>query len=107
MQGVALWIAIHDANPSNGTLQLIQGMHHQNLKHERDPLSDHHIRCHPPDAHPLTVELKAGGAIFFCYGVPHQTGANLSDQPRAGLVFHSIHEDSISEQVHHFPNLCR
>ena len=107
LKGIALWIAIHDANASNGTLQIIPSLHHQSLEHERDASSDHHIRCYPPEEQTLTVELNAGGVIFFCYGVPHQTGPNGSDHLRAGLAYHFIHEDFISEKVHQFPNFCR
>jgi len=107
MKGIALWIAIHDANASNGTIEIIPGLHHQTLEHERDSSSDHHIRCYPHDEKSLTVELNAGGVIFFCYGIPHKTGPNRSEHPRAGLAYHFIHEDFISEKVHQFPNYCR
>ena len=88
-------------------MQLIPGLHEQKFEHRRDPYSDHHIRCNPPEEQALTIKIKAGGVIFFCYGVPHQTGPNLSERSRAGLAYHYIHQDCITEQVHRFPNRCR
>ena len=88
-------------------MQLIPGLHLQKFEHQRDPFSDHHIRCNPPEEQALTIEIKAGGVIFFYYGVPHQTGPNLSERSRAGLAYHYIHQDCITEQVHRFPNRCR
>ena len=107
LKGLAAWIAIDDANSRNGAMQLIPGLHLQKFEHRRDPFSDHHIRCNPPEEQALTIEIKAGGVIFFCYGVPHQTGPNLSERLRAGLAYHYIHQDCITEQVHRFPNRCR
>ena len=107
LKGLAAWIAIDDANSRNGAMQLIPGLHLQKFEHRRDPFSDHHIRCNPPEEQALTIEIKAGGVIFFCYGVPHQTGPNLSERSRAGLAYHYIHQDCITEQVHRFPNRCR
>mgnify|MGYP001160943784 CR=1 FL=1 len=107
LKGVALWIAINDANLENGALKLIPGMHMKLLYHERDPNSDHHIRCFPQEDNAIAVELKAGGVIFFCYGVPHCTGANISNKDRAGLAYHYIHEDFFTKKVNCYPNYCR
>ena len=107
LKGVALWIAINDANLENGAMKLIPGMHMKLLYHERDPNSDHHIRCFPQEEKAVAIELKAGGAIFFCYGVPHCTGANVSNKDRAGVAYHYIHEDFITDQVNCYPNYCR
>ncbi|MEE2658236.1 MAG: phytanoyl-CoA dioxygenase family protein [Candidatus Latescibacterota bacterium] len=94
LRGTAMWVAIHDAHVGNGTLQLLPGSHRHSFPHERDPYSDHHITFTPPDdAEPISVEVKAGGAAFFCYGTAHCTGDNPSDKSRAGVAFHFLHGD--------------
>jgi phytanoyl-CoA hydroxylase len=91
LKGTALWTAVHDATVENGTLRVIPKKFAEALPHERDPDSDHHIRCYPDESQAIPVELKAGGAIFFAYGTPHATGANQTDHERAGVALHFIH----------------
>lgn len=91
LKGTAMWVAVHDATIANGTLRVIPGSHREQYEHERDPHSDHHIRCHPPEERAQSVEVAAGGAVFFCYGVAHSTGDNDTDQDRAGMAFHFLH----------------
>lgn len=86
--GTAMWIAVHDANIANGTLEVIPDFFEKLLDHSRDPNSDHHIRCYPPEELAVPVELPAGGVIFFSYGTPHCTRANLTERDRAGAAFH-------------------
>ncbi|MDA1191789.1 MAG: phytanoyl-CoA dioxygenase family protein, partial [Candidatus Poribacteria bacterium] len=93
LKGTAMWVAMHDATVENGTLHVIPGSHREPYEHYRDPFSDHHIRCDPPEERAVPVELKAGGVIFFCYGVAHCTLDNKSDGDRAGIALHFIHTD--------------
>ena len=89
MVGTAMWIAIHDATVANGTIRFIPRAFDCLMPHHRDPDSDHHTRCHPPDEdEAVAVELEAGGAVFFCFGTPHSTTANNTDRERAGLAYH-------------------
>ena len=90
LKGTAMWTAVHDAHVGNGTLTLIPGSFHTTYEHRRDPDSDHHIRCWPPEARALPIELPAGGVVFFCYGIPHRTGGNPTAWERAGVAFHFI-----------------
>ena len=96
LHGTAMWIAIHDATIDNGTLQLIPDVFTKILNHERDPYSDHHIRCYPSQqllATALPIEVKAGSAVFFCYGTPHCTGDNQTNRERAGVAYHFLQVD--------------
>ena len=63
------------------------------FEHRRDPYSDHHIRCYPPEERAVHLELPAGGVVFFCYGTPHATGPNTTDHERAGAAFHFLRAD--------------
>ncbi|MBZ0292406.1 MAG: phytanoyl-CoA dioxygenase family protein [Anaerolineae bacterium] len=93
LKGTALWTAVHDATVENGTMHLIPGSFREAYEHTRDPESDHHIRCYPPEDEMVAVELPAGGVVFFAYGVAHCTKANNTDKERAGIAFHFINAD--------------
>lgn len=99
LKGTAMWVAVHDATIDNGTLRVIPGSHQQAYDHERDPDSDHHIRCQPPEEQAVSVEIEAGGVVFFCYGVAHSTGDNSTDRDRAGLAFHFLHESCANDDL--------
>ena len=94
MQGTALWIAVHDATIANGTMEVIPDVFLEKLEHSRDGGSDHHIRCYPDEAKAKPIEIKAGGALFFCYGTPHCTRGNGTDRDRAGAAFHFLRTDA-------------
>ena len=89
-EGTGLWIALHDANESNGTMRVIPKSHLTEPVHERDLSSDHHVTCaadiDPSQAVPVNV--PAGGVVFFNFGVAHCTGDNTTEQERAGAAFH-------------------
>ena len=98
LRGTALWTAVHDATIENGTMRIIPGGFREQLEHTRDPESDHHIRCFPDERKAKFIELPAGGALFFAYGVPHATGANTTDKERAGVALHFINAN-VSQQA--------
>lgn len=54
------WTAVHGATIANGTLRVIPTMLYEELPHERDPQSDHHIRCFPDESKAIPVEIPAG-----------------------------------------------
>ena len=97
-KGTALWVALHDATVENGTLYVIPGSHSTPFDHDRDPNSDHHIRCEVPEEKAVPIELPAGGVAFFDYGTAHSTRANDTDHERAGLALHFLRTDFIPEQ---------
>ncbi len=96
--GTALWTAVHDATAANGTMRVIPAAYHEALPHSRDPESNHHVRCFPDESKAITVELKAGGALFFLYGTPHATGGNTTDKERAGVALHFFNDAAVSER---------
>jgi ectoine hydroxylase-related dioxygenase (phytanoyl-CoA dioxygenase family) len=93
LKGTAMWTAVHDATVANGTIHVIPGSFRQVYEHSRDPYSDHHIRCYPPEDEAVAVELPAGGVVFFAYGTAHATRANNTPKERAGIAFHFINAD--------------
>lgn len=98
-KGVGLWIALHDATLANGTMNMIPGVYQQTFAHERDPGSDHHITFKPDESKAVPIEIAAGGAIFFNYGVPHCTHGNSTDKERAGLAYHFLRTDYIPDRI--------
>ncbi len=101
MKGVALWTAVHAATIANGTMNVIPDSAHEVLEHSRDPYSDHHIRCYPDESRAIPIELPAGGALFFAYGVPHCTRANNTDHERAGMAMHFLRADYAQSELIH------
>jgi len=93
LKGTAMWIAVDDATIANGTMRLIPGVFKTLYEHDRDPESNHHIRCYPPEELSVPVELEAGGVAFFCYGTPHATFANNTLKDRAGVAYHFLNVD--------------
>ncbi len=97
--GTALWTAVHEATAANGTMRVIPGSFRTEYEHSRDPDSDHHIRCYPPEEEAVLIELPAGGALFFAYGVAHATGANTTEKERAGMALHFLNE-AVAGEAH-------
>ena len=98
-KGVAMWVAVHDATVANGTLHVVPGSFREQYDHHRDPYSDHHIHCRPPEERAVAVEVPAGGAAFFCYGCAHCTRDNTTDRERAGIAFHFLNADFASPDL--------
>lgn len=99
--GTAMWLAVDDATRDNGSLQVIPGSHRTAYEHARDPFSDHHIRCHPPEGSARTLEVAAGGAAFFCYGTAHCTGDNRTERDRTGMAFHFLRGQHATDDLVH------
>ncbi len=99
LKGTAMWTAVHDATVANGTIHVIPGSFRTAYEHSRDPYSDHHIRCYPPEDEAVALELPAGGVAFFAYGVAHCTLANTTDRERAGVALHFINGEEDGEAL--------
>ena len=110
-QGTAIWTAVHDAHRANGTMRLIPQAFHEALEHTRDGESDHHFRCFPDESKAVTIELPAGGALFFNYGTPHATGANTTPDERAGIALHFLtkrarEQSKFGSELRAYPVVC-
>jgi len=95
LRGTALWTAVHDATLANGTIHVVPGSFRQEYEHSRDPDSDHHIRCYPPEDQAVAVELPAGGVVLFAYGTAHCTRGNTTAKERAGVALHFLNADQM------------
>jgi len=100
-RGVGMWVALHDATRTNGTMHVIPHSHHRLEPHVRDPHSDHHIHVRDvPEERAVPIELPAGGVLFFNWGILHSTKANRTAQARAGLALHFRNGDYINEDFY-------
>jgi hypothetical protein len=99
LKGVAMWIAIHDANQDNGALKVIPCQFNIAHPHQRDPDSNHHIRMQADEDAAVHCELAAGGVVFFCFGTPHATGPNNTDMPRCGAGIHFLNADHLPDHL--------
>ncbi len=91
-RGTGLWIAIHDATLENGTMHVVSGSHREPQRHRRDERSTMLIHAEVDEARAVPVELQAGDALCFNFGVLHCTKRNRSRHARAGLALHFAQE---------------
>ena len=90
MAGVAMWIAVDDATEENGALRIVPKVFRHSFAHESDPKSDHHIRTAVQEDDAVVCTMSAGSVAFFCFGTPHATGDNSTDQARTGVGVHFV-----------------
>ena len=84
-KGTGMWVALHEAHVANGTMHVLPRAFRKLHDHERDGGSDQHIRCVVDETQAIAIEMPAGGALFFNYGVPHCTKANTTDKVRISV----------------------
>ena len=96
------WIAVTDATLENGCLGFMPGSHQWGqLRHEEAPNPDsmlshsHFVAEELDESKAVHVELEAGEALFFHYGVVHGSAPNYSDDRRMALFFDYVRPDSV------------
>lgn len=78
-----MWIALTDATPENGALQVLPGEHRKGLiLHDARASGDLDLSDHCDISAAVTLELKAGEAVIFSGLLPHGTGPNKTSSPR-------------------------
>ena len=93
--GFGMWIAVDAATVANGTMWIIPGSDTESFDHDRDPHSDHHIRCYPNEDRAIPIEVAPGGVLLFNFGIAHCTRANNTARDRAGLAYHFTRSDNL------------
>ena len=96
------WYAISDATKSNGCLRVIPGSHqwgqleHLEARDADSMLSHgHHVSESLDESSAVEIELEAGEAVLFHYGVVHGSAPNCSSDRRMGLFFDYVATDSV------------
>lgn len=85
---IGAWIALDEATPDNGCMQVVPGTH------RAGPVAHFHLRdCQIPDdrvalARKVMVPLRPGGCLLFSGLLHHGTEDNHSAQRRRALQYH-------------------
>ncbi|MCG8589759.1 MAG: phytanoyl-CoA dioxygenase family protein [Proteobacteria bacterium] len=84
-QYLTCWIALTDADESNGCPWVVPGVHrHGTLRHELTDLGWVCSHTEPRKARPVPV--RAGSIVVFSSLTPHATGANQSETVRKAYI---------------------
>jgi chlorinating enzyme len=88
--GLAVWLAIDDANVANGCLEVIPGSHRDLLpsipRSKKGEFDSHIDMSHVAGRKPVPIELRAGEFLLFWNKILHHSAPNLSPQRRLGLA---------------------
>mmetsp|Transcript_74282 Transcript_74282/g.123988 ORF Transcript_74282/g.123988 Transcript_74282/m.123988 type:complete len:255 (+) Transcript_74282:46-810(+) len=110
----SIWIAIDDAEVSNGCLRVVPGTHLRSFEHQQVHASegfDYRLDGESFEAEALSVPLKAGSAIFFHDRLVHASHANTNGCDRFCMIptYRSAEEPDDSpiwpDGAHHFSAL--
>lgn len=87
------WIALHDSNQSNGTLEIVPNSFYDSklALPFRQPTAEEESEAE-------VIEMPAGGVAFFNFGMLHCTRDNHSAAPRAAAVYHFINGSNLPEE---------
>jgi ectoine hydroxylase-related dioxygenase (phytanoyl-CoA dioxygenase family) len=90
-QMMSVMVAITNANPENGCLQVIKGSHKMGrVEHgfsgEQVGASQRYVDLSLKTMELVYVELNAGDVLFFHSNILHRSEANLSDKPRWSMI---------------------
>ena len=91
---LGVWIALDEATPENGCMQVVEGGHRQGPRvhfMRRDwQICDSEVARLPR----VAIPMGAGGCLLFDALLPHGTPANRTDQQRWAVQYHYVSYDS-------------
>ena len=91
---LGVWIALDEATPENGCMQVVEGGHRQGPRvhfMRRDwQICDSEMARLPR----VAIPMGAGGCLLFDALLPHGTPANRTDQQRWAVQYHYVSSDS-------------
>lgn len=78
------WVAITDATPGNGCVEVVPGAHRDGtLVHRDTPIG---FECWGDEAAAVPVPVRAGSVVVFSSLTPHRTGRNRTDAVRKAYI---------------------
>jgi ectoine hydroxylase-related dioxygenase (phytanoyl-CoA dioxygenase family) len=81
---LTVWVALTDATPENGCVQVLPGVHRRGtVAHRNTPIG--YECCRDPDG-AIEVPVRAGSAVVFSSLTPHATGHNTTDAIRRAYI---------------------
>ena len=91
---LGVWIALDEATPENGCMQVVEGGHRQGPRvhfMRRDwQICDSEVARLPR----VAIPMRAGGCLLFDALLPHGTPANRTDRQRWAVQYHYVAPDS-------------
>ena len=99
---IGCWVALEDADRSNGCLWMQPGGHRSPLREifEVSPGSPTGVLRRlddtpwPQQSDAVPLEVKAGSAVFFSDRMPHYSSQNTSDRSRQAFTMHFTNADA-------------
>lgn len=84
---VTIWVALDDANTSNGCMDAVRGSHRLGLlSTQGSTLTEDAVRAHCPPELTVPLEVKAGHALLMHNWLIHRSGLNTSPTPRRAFT---------------------
>ena len=84
---VTIWVALDDANSTNGCMEAIKGSHRLGLlSTDGSTLSDADVEQHCEAAATVALEVPAGHAVLLHNWLIHRSGLNPSPTPRRAFT---------------------
>ena len=81
---LTVWVALTDATPENGCVQVLPGVHRAGtVAHRNTPIGFE--CCRDPEG-AIEVPVRAGDAVVFSSLTPHATGRNATDEIRRAYI---------------------
>ncbi len=81
---LTVWVALTDATPENGCVQVLPGVHRAGtVAHRNTPIGFE--CCRDPEG-AVEVPVRAGDAVVFSSLTPHATGHNTTDDIRRAYI---------------------
>ena len=106
-----VWIAVDDANTSNGCLRVIPGSHKREdlLRHRTNPdpnltLNQELLPAEFDESQAVEIELEAGQISLHDVYLYHGSEANHSDRARRGMTLRYMPTTSIYQHEHDDPH---
>lgn len=91
---LTFWIAITDATPENGCIQVVPGVHRDGtLEHRSTPIGE---ECWADPERAVDVAVEAGDVVVFTSLTPHATGRNTTDEVRKAYIVQYVPDGAIA-----------
>ena len=94
-----VWIAVDEATPENGCLQVVPGLHRQGILKHPSPNQPWFDVGEFDSTDAVPVVLNAGDALFFHLCLPHGSDPNKSSNRRRSLILRYINVDRITPDM--------
>ena len=90
------WVALTDATPDNGCVQVLPGVHRSGtLAHRNTPIG---FQCFENPEGAVPVPVRAGSVVVFSSLTPHATGHNVTDDVRKAYIVQYAPDGAVAQR---------